>query len=211
MPVTFTVPALELGVERATNERLSRALGRLQESDFALLRSPSGYRAFSRPEFEELFAKMRSPGHVVHITDPDPIEAHWEKIIPRIHDLAPLRHRVISVHGSGLEIAHDPEIIPTIDMALAGLAVLPGNVQASSLAGGIYPPIFVLPGGSGGAGEPRRCPELRPFERPANQPYLERAHTFYHLQSYSFCLKADAECTHPRLQRFHGHCGRCGS
>ncbi|HXU44756.1 MAG TPA: hypothetical protein VN783_04465 [Thermoanaerobaculia bacterium] len=217
MDFSFTVPTLELGVERSGMERLAQAVRTLPDQGYALLRSAgSEYRAVSKPELGELVVKMSSPADRLSFIDADPIclVAQQDEIEERFLRLVPPRGRVIAVRPSGLAVAHEARLELAHEVALAsslaGFEVVPMTVSDVGLSQptGVSLPTLDLV----------LCPLLPPTGRPPGQPFLERGHRFVHYFGFSVCSRDGAECRHEGHHRIpvpnnplRTQCGRCGS
>jgi hypothetical protein len=222
MAISFTVPTLELGVERSDQRRIRWAIDTLPDEGYALLRSAGlGYRVVSRPELSALIDKMSSSGDRLKFTIADPISTvvRREEIQDHFHSLSRPYGRVIAINPAGSEIAHDTGLAPAPEAALA-LNLADFSVASLSDADLVVPP---LGGGLTLVPYPVPppwvpCPLLRPALRPRSQPFLERDHKFVHNSGFSVCLLDGEVCRHATFHRIpdldyplHAHCGRCGS
>lgn len=217
MTISFTIPTLELGVERSGKERLALAAQALPDQGFALLRSTGlGYRAVSKPELGALVAKLSSPADRLSFSIADPIclVVQRQEIEGGFYSLAPPYGRVIAVQPAGLTIAHEVGLELAHEAALASNLASFGVAPMSSLGDvGFWQPTGMSPTMPGL--EP--CPPLPPEGRPPGQPFLDRKHQFVHFPMISVCSRDGEECLHFSFHRIpdpanppRAWCGYCG-
>jgi len=217
MAISFTIPTVELGVERSSKERFALAIENLPDQGYALLRSAGlGYRVVSKQELGALVVGMSSPSDRLSFSTADPIflAMQRQQIEESFHSLAPPRGRVIAVQPEGLAIAYEVGLEPTTEAAfvtnLDGFGVLTMSLSdvGTSEPTGRSPtmPDLVF------------CPILPPEARPPGQPFLERNHKFVHFSGFSICSRDGAKCGHANFHRIpdlanppRAYCGRCGS